>query len=230
MMNTNNEELKQSTPLEGKRLKIDKLSAGYEGRMVLKGVTLEIPAGGQLVITGENGAGKTTLLKTIIGTLSPANGTIILGDEALSLHTMRPSPLAYIRQLSHDSPFPTAAEEIVAIGLLGQKLSRKEKKERIELAMRRTGCDQLAGRNIYTLSGGERQRVSLARCIAQRAPLILLDEPTSFLDRESKVELRELLKAIVRTQGATLLLISHDHEWLAGLGWPVKTLEGGVLC
>ena len=126
--------------------------------------------------------------------------------------------------------FPITASEVAALGLLGQKLSSADRMYQIEIAMRRSGCFHLADRNIHSLSGGEKQRVSLARCLAQKAGLILMDEPTSFLDRESKDEFLDVLKNVVRRQMPTVILVSHDHDWIEKLGWPVRTLKDGILC
>ncbi len=216
--------------LQGIDLDIRELSAGYDGKRVLNGLSVSIRAGEQLVITGDNGAGKSTLLKTLIGTLKPTSGEIILGGLSAGRVKKIPSPIGYVNQSIKTTDFPITASEVVSLGLLGQKLSSSDSSYQIEIAMRRTGCFHLAGRNIHTLSGGEKQRVSLARCLAQKAGLILMDEPTSFLDRESKDEFLDVLNNVVRRQMPTVILVSHDHEWIEKLGWSVRTLREGRLC
>ena len=216
--------------LQGIDLEIKGLEAGDEGKKVLKGLYLRMRAGDRLVITGDNGAGKSTLLKTLIGTLSPEFGTIFLGGIPHGRAKKIPSSIGYVNQSNINAGFPVTTEEIVSLGLLGQKLSASERAYQIELAMKRTSCYHLLGRNLSTLSGGEKQRVSLARCLAQKAGLILMDEPTSFLDRESKDEFRNVLMDVVRSHMQTIILVSHDYDWFGRLGWPSKVLKDGVLC
>ena len=100
---------------------------------------------------------------------------------------------------------------------------------RIELAMRKTGCFHLQNKLFHQLSGGEKQRVSLARCLCQDARLLLLDEPTSFLDEKGREELLELLYELSRNEAPTMLLVSHDLNWANQLTWSKKLLKEGRL-
>ena len=221
---------KRAGRLQGVELELKNLHSGHDGRTVLHGIDLKMGEGEQLVITGDNGTGKTTLLKTIVGIIKPYSGEIIIDGRVLEKNNKIPSITGYVNQSIKTAHFPITSAEVVSLGLLGQKLNSSERSYGIEIAMRRTGCFHLAERNIHSLSGGEKQRVSLARCLAQKAGLILMDEPTSFLDRESKEEFLDLLKNVVRRHMPTILLVSHDHEWIERLGWPVRTLSGGLLC
>ena len=214
--------------LQGIDLEISGLHAGYDGKTVLSGLDLRLEAGEQLVVTGDNGAGKSTLLKCLTGVVTPSAGEILLGGRPSK--SSIPSPIGYVNQSINTADFPVLASEVVALGLMGQKLSAADRSYQIEIAMRRTGCYRLAGRNIHKLSGGEKQRVSLARCLAQKAGLILMDEPTSFLDQESKEDFLDLLNNIVRRTMPTIILVSHDHQWLRRLGWNTAELRGGRLC
>lgn len=216
--------------LQGISLSIKDLAVEYSGKKVLAGLNLDIGAGEQIVITGENGTGKTTLLRTMIGVVKSSAGEIILDGNPIAKVKRIPSIIGYLNQSIQKPDFSLTTSEVVALGLLGQKVSSADRIYQIEIAMRRTGCFHLINRNINTLSGGERQRVSLARCLAQKAGLILMDEPTSFLDRESKEEFLDLLKNVVRSYMPTIILVSHDHEWIEKLGWTVIMLEGGRLC
>lgn len=216
--------------LQGIDLEILQLRVEYSGKEVLKGLNLSLSGGDQIVITGDNGTGKSTLLKTLIGVVKPSQGNMILDGQAIGKVKKIPSLIGYVNQSIQTADFPVTAAEVVALGLLGQKLSSRDSSYQIEIAMRRTGCFDLVERNINTLSGGEKQRVSLARCLAQKAGLILMDEPTSFLDRESKEEFLDVLKNVVRSHMPTIILVSHDHDWIERLGWPVRTLKGGELC
>lgn len=222
---------KKAGRFHGIDLVITELEAGYDGKKILRGLSLDMRAGEQLVITGDNGAGKSTLMKALIGSVQPTNGDILIDGLSADGRVKKvPSAIGYVNQSIKTTDFPITASEVVALGMLGQKLSASDRSYQIEIAMRRSGCFHLAGRNIHTLSGGEKQRVSLARCLAQKAGLILMDEPTSFLDQESKDELLDVLTNVVRRQMPTVILVSHDHEWIEKLGWPVRTLKDGRLC
>ena len=91
--------------------------------------------------------------------------------------------------------------------------------------MRRTGCQDLANRNYFTLSGGERQRVAIARCLCQHAGLFLLDEPTTFLDKESRDTLVNILKGLSVDEMPTMVLVTHDQNLVDALGWPEYSME-----
>lgn len=216
--------------LQGVDLDISNLSAGYEDKTVLKNLNLSLSAGDQIIITGDNGSGKSTLMKSLIGTVDRLEGDILIAGEPLASIRKIPSVIGYVNQSIRTNDFPITAAEVVSLGMLGQNLHSTERSYEIEIAMRRTGCFHLAGRNIHSLSGGEKQRVSLARCLAQKAGLILMDEPTSFLDRESRDEILDVLKNVVRRHMPTIILVSHDYEWIERLGWPVKQLKDGRLC
>jgi len=225
--------------IHGIELEISDLEVAYPGKTVLKDFDLSVGAGEQLVLTGDNGAGKTTLIKAIIGAIPYRQGSIKLGPAEI-IDSSRgkkkvPGPknsnrIGYVTQSVINTPFPIATDEVVAMGLIGESVHGEELRYQVEIAMRRTGCYHLWGRNFYSLSGGERQRVSLARCLCQKAGLILMDEPTSFLDAESKEDLREVLGHIINHQMPTVLLVSHDHDWIEQLGWTVRKLEKGRLC
>ncbi len=222
--------LKQRSGLaKGLDLEIRNLKAGYPGKNVLSGLNLSMESGEKLAITGDNGAGKSTLLKTLIGSLPVLEGEISIGGKAIGKMRKIPSPVGYVTQGIEASAYPLTSFEIVSAGMLGMKIPESEKKHKIEIAMRRTGCFHLYDDNFYALSGGERQRVSLARCLCQEAGLILMDEPTSFLDQEAKKELIYFLNSVLSRQMLTVLLVSHDHEWLEKLSWPVRKLKEGRL-
>jgi zinc transport system ATP-binding protein len=96
--------------------------------------------------------------------------------------------------------------------------------------MKRTGCLDLANRSYHKLSGGEKQRVSLARCLCQQARVLLFDEPTTFLDPKSRDDLFELLIELWENEAPTIIVVSHDDNWINKFEWEVKELKGGKLC
>ena len=191
-------------------------------RTVLAGVTLELAAGSGLLVTGANGAGKTTLLRAILGFLPPHRGTVTFGGQPL-----RWGQAGYVPQGSAAGDLPIAASEVVEIGTVARRLTAAERRRIVAGAMADTRCAHLRPRRYAELSGGERQRVSLARCLAQEARLLLLDEPTASLDAEARADLIELLERMRERRGLAILMVSHDAEALARVPWPVRELRDG---
>ena len=136
----------------------------------------------------------------------------------------------YVHQETIRSNFPISAGEVVQIGLGNTRLSASEIRYRIEVAMRRTGSFHLVDQPYLSLSGGEKQRVSLARCLCQNAGVFLLDEPTSFLDNQGKEDLLILLNELSENEAPTLIIVSHELQWVERLNWETKELKGGRLC
>lgn len=201
---------------QGLRLEVKDLSFSYEqGKPVLSGLSLTLESGDAVIISGENGAGKTTLLKCILKLLRPDSGTILYDGKA------ELSDTAYIKQRTDSSRFPLKASEVVALG--------SRSKEDIELAMRRTGCYMLKDRDYFTLSGGEAQKVNLARALAGKARLLVLDEPSASLDKEAKEGFVRLISSLSFDEMPTILLVSHDREVSESLDWPRYELVEGKL-
>jgi ABC-type Mn2+/Zn2+ transport system ATPase subunit len=223
---------KRAGRVQGTTLKINDLTVEISGKSILKDLNLELGRGEQLVIQGENGGGKTTLLKSILGLINPVQGSILIGEELVGSSSWQKNryQTGYLNQETTRNNFPITAAEVVAIGVSGIKISKSERDYRVELAMRKTGCFSIRNEMFHQLSGGEKQRVSLARCLCQNARLLLLDEPTSYLDEKGKEELSELLIDLSRNEAPTMLLVSHDSNWTDQLNWHNKTLKNGKLC
>lgn len=202
-------------------LRVDDLWVRRGGRAVLRGVGLELAAGTGLLITGANGAGKTTLLRAILGFLAPQRGTVTFGRP------VRSPAAGYVPQGSPAGDLPIAAAEVVEIGTAARRLRAAERRRAVAAAMDDTQCRHLRRRRYAELSGGERQRVSLARCLAQDARLLLLDEPTSSLDAAARTGVLELLERLRERLGLTILMASHDAEVRARVPWPVRDLRDG---
>jgi iron complex transport system ATP-binding protein len=183
------------------------------GTEVLHGISITLPAGRWTAIVGPNGAGKSTLLRTLAG-LQPAQGMVTLQGRPLQAiaHRQRAGLLSWLAQQGE-----TAAEldaiDVVRLGrlprhgLLGQPTSEDEAE--VQRAMQRCECTAFADRRLATLSGGERQRVLLARALAVRAPVLLLDEPTTHLDPPHQSALVQLMREEARA-GATVVSVLHD--------------------
>lgn len=191
---------------------------------VLRNVHLSVGRGEKLLITGANGAGKTSLLKAILGTVPTAGGAVqgaADGDRA--------TRIGYVNQESVPVTFPISAREVVAIGVAAVHASRNEKRRRMREAMQTTRCAALADRMYGTLSGGEKQRVAIARCLAQGARLLLLDEPTASLDAAGKRELVALVERLADEQEITVVMVTHEFDAMDRTGWRQVAIRDGGL-
>ena len=185
------------------------VSFGYGDRQTLNDVNLTIKPYDSVCIVGPNGGGKTTLIKLIIGLLSPDAGLIkIFGkrpDEAYR-------HIGYVPQFSqYDRQFPISVQEVVCMGRMGKSLTgrySKEDKEKTLEALGEVGLADLAERSFSALSGGQRQRVLIARALACGGEILILDEPTANIDRESETQLFDLLRELNKRM--TILMVTHD--------------------
>ncbi len=224
---------KRAGRVGGWPLKIENLTVDIGSHSILKCLNMNLLSGGQIVVHGTNGSGKTTLLKTILGLVKPFSGIITVGNYKVGSEEWKSNRVntAYVPQDNVKNTFPVSAGEVVSIGLSGSKKTTSEIfSYKVEVAMRRTGCFELFKRSYHSLSGGEKQRVSLARCLCQNAKLLLLDEPTSFLDHKGKEDLSVLLQELCTDQAPTILVVSHDSSWVEQQNWETKELIGGQLC
>lgn len=189
-------------------MKIENLCVKYDKNIVIENFSLNLTLGEKIIIYGPNGTGKTTLLKTILGIVKAASGKIIFEDDEV---------IAYCKQDYPNPEFPITVEEVVAMGI---KKQNKNSKEDIKNALTKANALNLQGRLFYSLSGGERQKVSLARCYCQNANLFLLDEPSSFLDTQSKSIFLEQMKNL-QNQNCSVIAVTHDEELIKNLNWKV---------
>ncbi len=126
-------------------------------------------------------------------------------------------------------PVAVAAREVAEVGLAGCNMSRRERLLRVDKALEQAGAGHLSGRCFHRLSGGERQRISIARCLAQEADLLLLDEPSAALDAESRERLVKLTDRLADS-GITLIIVTHENQLFSREPWKEFRLEGGTLC
>ncbi len=182
---------------------------------VLEGVNLQVPAGDFLALMGPSGSGKTTLLNLVGGLDAPSSGTIDVGGVAISslsgsrLAQWRSRHVGFIFQLYNLLPVLTA-ERNVELPLLLTKLSRADRRRRVEIALKVVGLSDRARHYPRQLSGGQEQRVGIARAIVTDPTLLLCDEPTGDLDRKSANEILDLLQALNRDHGKTIIMVTHD--------------------
>ena len=195
-------------------VKVNALSVGYGKNVVLSGVSFALPAGCMAVLIGANGSGKSTLLRAVTGVEEPLSGTVELCDKTTGEYSRR----SLARTLSvvfteRSGGGALTVEECVAIGrhpytgpfgYLG-----KEDKEIVTQAIAAVGLSDKAQRYAGTLSDGERQKAMIARALAQQTPVIVLDEPTAFLDVAGRLEIIRLLRRLA-DQGHTVILSTHD--------------------
>jgi putative ABC transport system ATP-binding protein len=206
---------------------------GGERIDVLQGVDLEIPKGEFLALMGPSGSGKTTLLNLLGGLDSPTRGTITIAGQQIDrlssgqLARWRAANVGFIFQLYNLLPVLTA-ERNVELPLLLTRLTRKERKRHVETALRVVGLADRARHYPRQLSGGQEQRVGIARAIVIDPTLLLCDEPTGDLDRKAGDEILDLLQALNRENGKTIVMVTHDPHAAARAG-RVLHLDKGVL-
>ncbi len=217
--------------VHGADISIQKLEVNIRGRSIVNGLDLEIKRGDGMIICGENGVGKTTLLRAILGLQRINSGIIKIADVQVGSLVWRNNRhiTGYVNQERTRTLFPVSASEVVEIGLAGRRLSRGVIRERVEAAMRRTGCYSLADQPYHKLSGGEKQRVSLARCLCQQARVLLFDEPTTFLDPRGRDDLYNMLIELWEKEAPTILIVSHDNTWIEKFKWEVKEMKEGKI-
>lgn len=212
-------------------LEIKDLTAGYPGHPVLEQVSFLVPEGKLTVIAGPNGCGKSTLLKAIGGIL-PARRELYLQGQPL--HTLSQRELARkIAFLPQNRPVPEiTAERLVLHGRfpwLGYPRRYRTEDQRIAReAMETLGIGDLAGRSVSALSGGQRQKVYLAMALAQDTPVVLLDEPTTYLDIRHQLQLMVLTRQLADS-GKTLILVLHDLSLALEYADRLVILEQGTI-
>jgi len=184
------------------------------GVIALDKIDLEIIEGDLIGLIGPNGAGKSTLLSVILGLIKPTRGTIRLFGDPVTPENLR--HVGYVPQKAQamDINFPATVFEIVLMGRIPQvgvfhRLHREDR-ERVGQVLRTLGIDELKDRKIGQLSGGQQQRVFVAKAVVGDPRLLILDEPTSGVDAQSKNEFYTMLEKLNRDMGITIILSSHD--------------------
>ncbi|MBI3767308.1 MAG: ABC transporter ATP-binding protein [Deltaproteobacteria bacterium] len=196
-------------------LEAERVSFAYAGRPAIRAVTLTVGEGEMLAIAGANGSGKSTLLGLLSGLRRPSAGSVRLAGRNLREYDRRAlaRAIAVVPQETAIA-FPYRVAEMVLIGrapyLRGIGLERAHDVAAAERAMARTGVLDLADRPLAELSGGERQRVIVARALAQEPRVLLLDEPTTFLDLRHAIEILDLVVDLNRHERLTVVAVLHD--------------------
>ncbi len=197
-------------------IQTEHVTFGYgRGGPVLRDASFEVHAGTFLAVVGPNGAGKSTLINLLAGLLKPQSGEVLL--EGANLRSSRVQDIARRVAVVRQEFIPVFGFSVIETVLMARTLhygrlgfESKADRELARQALELTETVEFASRSLDSLSAGERQRVSIARGLAQNTPILLLDEPTSFLDLKHQVKIYDLLKSVQLEKGTTIVAITHD--------------------
>lgn len=215
------------------KLNMEQLDTGYGEHLIIQGLNLEVPSGKVTSIIGPNGCGKSTLLKTIGRILKPNKGMVQL--SGYDIHKMPTRELAKKLAILPQSPIAPeglSVGELVSYGRFPHhsksKLSLKDL-EIVDWSLEITGLSDLKKCAVDTLSGGQRQRVWIAMAICQQAEVILLDEPTTYLDMAFQLEVLLLLKGLNEKYGTTIVMVMHDLNLAARVSDFMVAMRSGEI-
>jgi len=216
-------------------ISLSQLSVGYSlSHPVISDINLELRSGQLACLIGENGIGKSTLLKTLTGFLPKLKGSLLLGDRDIESFSQRELARQVSIVLTQKPDVQNLTiEEIIGLGrspytgFFGRL--RAEDRKVVDDAIATMGIEKLRGRMIHTLSDGERQKVMIAKALAQETPIILLDEPTAFLDFSSKAETFQSLQRMAHERDKLILLSTHDLELAVRFADSLLEVKKGAL-
>jgi len=213
-------------------VRFDSVSFSYGDVRVLESASFHIHRGEFVAMVGPNGSGKSTVLKLLFGLETPSSGTIEIFGSACGTYAQgvrrkfSRNNLSYVpQQPPADKMFPITVRDVVRMGLLRPFNGYHEEKDAVAEAMEKTGIADLAARLYSSLSGGQRRRALVARALAARPDLLVLDEPTANMDSESETRLYETLGAY--KGDTTILIVTHDTEFVTSLTDRVLCLGDG---
>ncbi|WP_462416932.1 ABC transporter ATP-binding protein [Kytococcus sp. Marseille-QA3725] len=216
------------------RLRCHDLRLSYGGPEIVRGVSLDLPDGRITTLVGPNGCGKSTLLRGLVRLLRPAGGRVTLDGQ--DLHSLPTRQVATTIGLLPQQPLVPAGltvAELVARGRHPHRASwrpaSRGDQDAVEDAMRRTRTLELAHRPVSALSGGQRQRVWLAMALAQQTDVLMLDEPTSFLDLAHQMDVLDLVEELNAERGTTVVMVLHDLNLAARVSDHLVAMRGGEL-
>lgn len=206
-----------TTAVTTTRVRTEALRVGYGDRPVLDGIDLRLPDGAITAIVGPNGCGKSTLLRSVGRVLSPTGGAVLLdGEPVHSLPTRQVARALGLLPQTNVVPEQLTVRDLVERGRFPHRgaFSRWTSKDQdaVQEALAVTGTDALADRVVDELSGGQRQRAWIAMVLAQQTPILLLDEPTTYLDLAHRLEVLRLLRTLNTSRGVTVAMVLHDLD------------------
>ncbi len=214
------------------------LTLAYDGRRVVEGLDLDVPAGLVTAVVGPNGCGKSTLLRGLSRLLRPTAGSVHLVADASDEDVWSLRPKEFARRVALLPQSPPVPEGITVVDLVGRgrhphrTLARRWSAAddgAVARALAATGTLDLAERHVEELSGGQRQRVWVALTLAQETGVVLLDEPTTYLDVAHQVDVLDLLRDLNRERGTTVVMVLHDLNLAARYADHVVALREGRL-
>ncbi|WP_240139824.1 ABC transporter ATP-binding protein [Streptomyces sp. MUM 178J] len=214
------------------RLTAESVTLGYDQRVIAENLSVQIPDHSFTVIVGPNGCGKSTLLRALSRMLKPSEGRILLDGQVIqSMSAKKVARTLGLLPQSSIAPDGITVADLVARGRYPhQGLLRQyspDDERIVEESMAATGVGELADRYVDELSGGQRQRVWIAMALAQQTPLLLLDEPTTFLDIQHQIDVLDLCAELHETQGRTLVAVLHDLNHAARYATHLVAMRGG---
>ena len=216
----------------GDGFSVNQINTGYGKRIVLENLSVELEAGKVTSIIGPNACGKSTLVRTCARLLDPGSGNVSLGDKAVhkGSHKQFARRLALLSQ-GQMPPSGFTVEDMVAAGRVPhQGLFRQWSQEDetiVNDALERANLSDMRFREVDTLSGGQRQRCWFAMCLAQNTPVILLDEPTTFLDISAQLDMLDMAHRLNREEGRTVVMILHDLNLAARYSDTIVAMKAG---
>lgn len=211
-------------------VEIEQLDFSYGRQPALRGIELSIERGTALGVVGPNGGGKTTLIRLLLGLLEPTRGTIRIGGLSPARAVGRGDVIGYLPQnLQAPSALPLSVRQVVRLGLAGKTgMFRAYSPEDLAFAdglLERVGVAELADRPVASLSGGQLQRVFIARALAPRPMLLLLDEPTTGIDQPGQQRFIEFLAELKQELGLTVVFVSHDLRAVSAISDRIACLN-----
>jgi putative ABC transport system ATP-binding protein len=216
---------------------VEGLSKTYRSGRVdvhaLRDVSFTVPSGELLAVRGRSGSGKTTLLNLIGGLDTPESGRVVVGPWEVTtlgepdLQRMRRETVGFVFQSFGLIPVLSAAEN-VGVALRLTRTPVREREERVRLLLAMVGLSDQARQRPYELSGGQQQRVAIARALAHEPKVLIADEPTGQLDSETAQSIMQLIRAVVRDQGVTAIVATHDPLLVRHADHVIELSDGAV--
>lgn len=217
------------------KIAVENLNVKYGEKEIIKSINFQVNSGEVLSIIGPNGSGKSTIIKALSRCLKISGGNIYIDGKSVDKINTKDlaKNLAVLPQVKN-IPYNISVEELVSYGRFphlkfGKRLGQKDR-EIISWALEKTGLSELRKRFVLTLSGGERQRAWIAMSLAQKPKILILDEPTTYLDISYQMEVLELVKELNKDLGITVVMVLHDLNQAVRYSDRIMVINNGNLC